>query len=136
MKKTRRVRKVRRKRFDNRAGVAVVEAAVCLPVLLIIWLGTVEISRTLTLKQQGQLLSSTAAHRIIDSNEPFTDIEADLENLAQEIGINGVDVSVTQFDPELVESTVTIDIDQNSNLGTLFPGRSVTSTYYSYREQE
>lgn len=130
------MKRKRRKRFDNRAGVAVVEAAVCLPVLIVIWLGTVEISRTLTLKQQGQLLSSTAAHRIIDSNEPFTDIEADLENLAQEIGINGVDVSVTQFDPELVESTVTIDIDQNSNLGTLFPGRSVTSTYYSYREQE
>ena len=130
------MKRKRRKRFDNRAGVAVVEAAVCLPVLIIIWLGTVEISRTLTLKQQGQLLSSTAAHRIIDSDEPFTEIEADLENLAQEIGINGVDVSVTQFDPELVESTVTIDIDQNSNLGTLFPGRSVTSTYYSYREQE
>lgn len=130
------MKRKRRKRFDNRAGVAVVEAAVCLPVLIVIWLGTVEISRTLTLKQQGQLLSSTAAHRIIDSNEPFTDIEADLETLAQEIGINGVDVSVTQFDPELVESTVTIDIDQNSNLGTLFPGRSVTSTYYSYREQD
>ena len=130
------MKRKRRKRFDNRAGVAVVEAAVCLPVLIIIWLGTVEISRTLTLKQQGQLLSSTAAHRIIDSDEPFTDIEADLETLAQEIGINGVDVSVTQFDPELVESTVTIDIDQNSNLGTLFPGRSVTSTYYSYREQD
>ena len=112
------MKRKRRKRFDNRAGVAVVEAAVCLPVLIVIWLGTVEISRTLTLKQQGQLLSSTAAHRIIDSNEPFTDIEADLETLAQEIGINGVDVSVTQFDPELVESTVTIDIDQNSNLGT------------------
>ena len=130
------MKRKRRKRFDNRAGVAVVEAAVCLPVLIVIWLGTVEISRTLTLKQQGQLLSSTAAHRIIDSDEPFTDIETDLETLAQEIGINGVDVSVTQFDPELVESTVTIDIDQNSNLGTLFPGRSVTSTYYSYREQE
>ena len=112
------------------------EAAVCLPVLIIIWLGTVEISRTLTLKQQGQLLSSTAAHRIIDSDEPFSDIETDLETLAQEIGIKGVDVTVTQFDAELVESTVTIDIDQNSSLGTLFPNRNVTSTYYSYREQE
>lgn len=129
------MRKLHTKRFSDRRGIAAVEAAVCLPVLIIIWLGTVEITRTLTLKQQAQLLSSTAAHRVIDSTTALSEIESNLTSLAEELDIQGVDVSVTRFDTELVEASVSINIDQNSSLGTLFPGRSVNSTYYSYREE-
>ena len=123
------------RKHDNRKGIAAVEAAVCLPVLIVIWLGTVEVSRTLTLKQQGQLMASTAASRILESGTPFAEIEADLETLAEDLGIFGVDVSVKRFDPELVESTVTIDIDQNSSLGSLYPNREVVSRYYAFREE-
>ena len=53
-----------KKRHKNRKGIAAVEAAVCLPMLVIIWLGTVEVSQIISLKQQGQLLASTAANRV------------------------------------------------------------------------
>jgi len=127
-------RKTTTRTRSGRRGIAAVEAAICLPVLIAIWLGTVEITRTLTLKQQSQLFASAAAARILDTNTPLQDVESNIELMAKEFDVLGVDVSVTRFDNDLVEASVSINIDQNSSLGTLFPGRSVASTYYTFRK--
>ena len=63
-----------KKKFKNRKGIAAVEAAVCLPMLVVIWLGTVEVSQIISLKQQGQLLATAAANRIVESNDSFAEI--------------------------------------------------------------
>lgn len=126
----------KRKRFtNNRRGIAAIEAAVCLPVLIVVWLGTVEVSRMLTLKQQGQLLASTAAHRVIESSTPLTSIETDMEALAVSLGLQGCDVVLSRLDSEVIESRVIIDSSQNSTFSSILLGRDIVSQHYSFREE-
>ena len=125
----------RRFRTNKRRGLAAVEAAVCMPVLIVIWFGTVEISRVLTLKHQGQLIASTAAHRVIDSTKELSEIETDMEALAETIGIVDADVTLSRFNSEIVESQITINVAKNSTFGTLLTTPQVTSKYYSFREE-
>lgn len=121
-------------RRRDRKAIAAVEAAVCLPVLVIIWLGTVEVSRLLSLKQQGQLIASTAAHRIVESTTSFSAIETEMESLASSIGIEGFQIELARIDSEVIESAVTIDSSANSPFGSILGSHDVTSKYYSYRE--
>jgi len=125
-----------RSKFVDRRAVAAVEAAVCLPVLVLVWFGSFELARLLSLKQQAQLFASTAANRVIETTDSFESIEAGVENLATSLGIEEVDAVVTRIDSEVVESSVTIDFARNSPLSSLLTGREVNSTYYSYRQEE
>ena len=118
----------------NRKAVAAVEAAVCLPVLLVVWFGSFEMSRLLSLKQQAQLLSSNAAHQVISTTDSLEEIELEIEDLATSLGIVGCEATLTRVDSEVVQSTVSIDFSRNSPLSSLLTGRNVNSTFHSYRE--
>ena len=98
--------------------MAAVEAAVCMPVLILIWFGTVEVSRTLALRQQGQLIASTGAQRVVASSKAFSEIETELDALALSIGLVDTDITVRRIDSEVVESQVTIEIAKNSAFGS------------------
>ena len=126
----------RKFRSNKRRGIAAVEAAVCLPVLIVIWLGTVEVSTVLTLKQQSQLIAAAAAQQTLESTATFTEIETKFKNLADSIGIEGATVSLRQFDGEIIETEVTIDVGPNSTFGSLLKTKNVNSKYYSYREDK
>lgn len=126
----------RKFRSNKRRGIAAVEAAVCLPVLIVIWLGTVEVSTVLTLKQQSQLIAAAAAQQTLESTATFTEIETKFKNLADSIGIEGATVSLRQFDGEIIETEVTIDVGPNSTFGSLLKTKKVNSKYYSYREDK
>ena len=126
----------RKFRSNKRRGIAAVEAAVCLPVVIVIWLGTVEVSTVLTLKQQSQLIAAAAAQQTLESTATFTEIETKYKNLADSIGIEGATVSLRQFDGEIVETEVTIDVGPNSTFGSLLKTKNVNSKYYSYREDK
>ena len=126
----------RKFRSNKRRGIAAVEAAVCLPVLIVIWLGTVEVSTVLTLKQQSQLIAAAAAQQTLESTATFTEIETKFKNLADSIGIEGATVSLRQFDGEIVETEVTIDVGPNSTFGSLLKTKKVNSKYYSFREDK
>ena len=126
----------RKFRSNKRRGIAAVEAAVCLPVVIVIWLGTVEVSTVLTLKQQSQLIAAAAAQQTLESTATFTEIETKFKNLADSIGIECATVSLRQFDGEIVETEVTIDVGPNSTFGSLLKTKNVNSKYYSYREDK
>lgn len=123
------------RRRKNRRGVAAVEAAVCLPLLIIIWFGTFEVTRRTSLQQQAQLLASNAAHRILDNNTDFATIEADTLALAESLGIVDCQVGVSRIDREIIETTVSMDFTKNSPISSLLGGRQVSSSYYSYQEE-
>ena len=118
---------------NNRNGIAAVEAGLCLPLLILIWLGSYEMVHTLALKQQGQLLCTTAANRVIDSSTDFETIESEILNLSEAIGVVDCEITIQRLDPEIVESVVTIDYARNSALASIFSMGSVSSSYYSYR---
>lgn len=122
-------------RCNDRKGLAAVEAALCLPLLIIIWLGSYEMVHALGLKQQGQLLCSTAANRVIESSVDFETIESDVVTMSESIGIIDCVVDVQRLDSEVVESVVTIDFSKNSVFGSIFRTGNVTSSFYSFREE-
>lgn len=119
----------------NRKGVAAVEAALTLPLLLLIWLGSYEMIHVLSLKQQSQLLCTTAANRVIESNDAFEDIEAEILSLSEAIGIVDCVVDVSRLDSDIVETKVVVDRSKNSVMSAAFGSGFVTSSYYSYREE-
>jgi len=122
-------------RLRKRRGIAAVEAAVCLPLLIIVWFGTFEVTRRTSLQQQAQLLASTAAHRILESSTDLETIRTDTLVLADSLGIEGCQMEISRVDPEIVQSIVTMDFSENSPISSLLRGQQVTSTYFSYREE-
>ena len=80
------------------------------------------------------MLASTAANRVGDSGDSFADIETEVKTIADSLGIEGCDVTVRQFESEIVEASVSIDAAQNSTLSSVLGVRTVASTYYSFRE--
>ena len=127
--------RIKKQRQKNRRGVAAVEAAVCLPLLIIVWFGTFEVTRQTSLKQQAQLLASNAAHRILESPTDFASIKADTLVVADSLGIEGCQVEIFRIDSQLVEIIVSMDFSQNSPISSILAGQQVSSTYYSYREE-
>lgn len=107
----------------------------CLPVLVVIWFGSFELSRVLSLKQQAQLFASSAATRVLETSADFASIEDDTEALATSLGIRGCEVNLSRVDSQVVESSVVIDFAENSPLSSVLGDRPVTSSYYSYREE-
>lgn len=126
---------INRKRRFNRNGIAAVEAAVCFPVLVIIWLGTFEVSRRTTLQQQAQLLAASTAHRVQETDIDFGALRSETADLAQALGLEDVQVQISRHDNEVIESTVSMDFTKNSPISTFLRGRQVSSVYYSYREE-
>ena len=91
--------------------------------------------RLLSLKQQAQLLSSTAAHKVVESSDSFESIEEEMETLATSLHIEGCVVELERIDSEVVKSMVTIDFSKNSPLSSLLNGKQVSSAYHSFREE-
>ena len=123
-----------RKRIKNRQGIAAVEAAVCLPLLIIVWLGCYEVTRQTSLRQQAQVLAATAADQVISSTKSFDTIKTNIKTLADSLGIEGSSTEIKRVDSQVVEATVSFDFTRNSLISSLFRGQQVSSTYYSYRE--
>lgn len=127
--------KMKNNQRGNRDGAAVVEAALLLPLLITVWIFCYEVTHIQALKQQAQLLSSTAATRILESTSSFSSIEAEGAVLAEQLGLAGCEISITRIDSEIVEARVEIDYHQNSTLGSLLYTDKVVSTNYSYRNE-
>ena len=129
------LRQYNKRKNRNRRGVAAVEAAVCLPLLIIVWFGTFEVTRRTSLQQQAQLLASNAAHRILDNNTDFATIEADTLGLAESLGIVDCQVDIFRVDHEIIEATVSMDFTKNSPISSILRGQQISSSYYSYLEE-
>lgn len=125
-----------RRTKNKRGGLAATEAAVCLPVLVFIWLASLQLLQLLAFKQQAQVLASHAATRVVASAETFEGIESEVVSMAEELGIEGVEVSVEQIYPIVVKTVVSIDLEQNAPIATaLNVAPEIESTFYSYRQE-
>lgn len=121
---------------NKRKGIAATEAAICLPILVFIWLASLQLLQLLAFKQQAQLLASHAATSVAASAETFEGIESDVANMAQTLEIEGVEVSVEQISTLFVQSVVSIDLERNAPIATaLNVVPKIESTFYSYRPE-
>ncbi len=118
----------------RRRGAAAVEAAICLPLLVAIWLMTVETNQLITLKQQAQILSSMGATQVVNTLDPVETIEGRVVAVADSLGLEAFQVQIRRLDDEIIETQVSIDFSANSPTKSLLGTDIVTSTSYSFRE--
>ena len=110
------------------------EAAICLPLLVAIWLLTVETNQLISLKQQAQILSSMGATQVVSSLDDTELIEERLVAMAESMGLQDFEIRIQRVDDEIVQTEVAIDFSANSSTNSLLGTDSVTSSSYSFRE--
>lgn len=108
----------RLRRPGNRQAAAVVEAAIALPILLIVILGTVEVCNTIFMRQSMLLMAFEGARVAAIPDATLTDVEQQVQLIAtqRDVVIKSVEVSPADFASQpagtFLEVTVTSDAAQ------------------------
>jgi Flp pilus assembly protein TadG len=109
----------RRKRLENRTGIAIVEFAVCIPVILVIVFGMIEMANLIFTRQALKAASYEAALAVTNINGTQTNATAKANTVLTAYGINGATVSysptVTAATASGTNVTVTISAPRSSN---------------------
>jgi len=88
---------------QERRGVAAVEAAVVMPVLLLLVLGTIELGTALrastimqsSVREAGRLVNTDWRAIVQDGDDPNSKVERDLRNFVTASGLPGQELAVT-----------------------------------------
>lgn len=108
-----------RRRRSNRRGAAAVEAAVCLPILLIFAFGTIE-SCNCIFTRQGLVVAAFEGARVaIVPGAKRENVEAQINRILEQRGIRGATISLDPPVPTGLPSgslvTVTVEAPASSN---------------------
>ncbi|MCM2370963.1 TadE family protein [Aporhodopirellula aestuarii] len=127
-------KKRQRKRQSRRTGIAVVELAICLPLIVLIFFGTLETCRAIYLRQNLAIVAYEGARVGVLPGSSSAVVQQQCEMLLEDRGIDGYDV-VTSPTPETLQVggtfqvTVTAQCDKNTMIGSqLFAGKVLSET--------
>ena len=125
----------------SRRGVAAVELAVCLPVLVLLVFCSIEACSMIFVKQSLAAASYEAARLATKQTADRTDVLAAAETILNARDIRGADVTLTPNDPGAADRgtdllvTITAPSDVNSALlGRFLPARQVTASCFMVKE--
>jgi len=107
----------------QRRGIAAVEAAVVLPMMLILTLGTIEMGTALrastimqsSVREAGRLVSMKWGNIVADGDTPNGKVERDLRNFVTASGLPGDDLVVTITHADGAKQGQNFDISDSSN---------------------
>ena len=140
--KLRKNHKLRNCQADRRRGVAVSELAVCMPVLVLILLGTIESCAMIFLQQSLSIAAYEGARISLVPNAKVANVEYQCELILKGRGVNGATAKVTPFDfskaPEGSWIKVETSAPFNSNSlvgGWIFSGRTSNASVQMMKEE-
>lgn len=117
-----------------RHGVAVVELAICLPIIVVILLGTIEACRMIQVKQDLAVVAYEGARVGILPGSTAAVVNFQCDLLMQDRGINGYTINLSN-DPATMDRgdrfTVTVNAgcSENSLVGAIFyEGKTLTES--------
>ena len=123
----------RRRRAAERKAAAVVELAICLPVLLLIGFGFINAGLLVQFKHNSKLIGHLAATELFSSTRDansITAIETRYEQLATDLGLVGLDVEISETnDIAIVKTTLSINENSLIPINYLTADESVTETH-------
>ncbi len=119
---------------DNRAGVAAVEFAMILPVIMLIFFACLQVSNVLSLQTNVTAISHQAALAVSKSNNTFQDVRDRYEMYAQSAGLKQLSVNLSRTNADTVEIVVSIPAAPNSLLSAATDNRIVSHSSYVYRD--
>ena len=120
----RKKRKLRQNFLTARRGVAAVELAVCLPILTIVSLATIEVCSMMHTSQAMKIASFEAARVGVVPGAQSENVQFQCESLLESRGITAFSISMTPSDPSDLESgdyfrvSIEVDYDENAILGS------------------
>lgn len=115
---------LRRKSSSARHGVAAVELAVCLPVLIVVSLVTIEVCSMLHLTQAMKVASFEAARVGVVPGAGADNVEFQCESLLDSRGVKAYTISMDPSDPRLLASgeyfrvSIEVNYDENAIMGS------------------
>lgn len=127
-------------KLRKRRGAAVVEAAITLPVIFIIILGTVEVCNGIFMRQSLKLMAFEGARITIVPEASFEDVEQQVEEIAtvRNVKIKSVEVKPANFQDEppgnFIEVVVTAAPDQPGK-SNLFLSSELSQSVFIMKEQ-
>ena len=103
-----------KKRHSQREGVATVEFAICLPLLLLVGFGFINVAKCVQLRHNAKMIGHLAATDLFVSftKDPVSvaAIETKYEQMAEELGINGLQVNISETnDIALVRTSMSVE---------------------------
>ena len=126
---------------EHRAGVAAVELAVCLPIILVLILGTLQACSMFYLKQNLGVAAYEGIRRCVEYNSTPDQVEAAcLQILQDRRVIDGtVEISPANYEtlPPQTWITITVTAPSNSNSplrGWVYADRSLTASATMMKE--
>ena len=125
----------RRRPGRSRDGVAVVEFAILLPVLITVVFGTIECCSMIRIRQRLSILAFESARIAVLPESTIEDVRNQCELLCNDDGLVGYDVEVVPAIGETLESgdwitaTVTLPLQENTAVGSwFFPSNILTDS--------
>lgn len=108
---------------DDRSGVAAVECAVILPVMLVLVLGTIELGTALraqtilqsAVREAGRLASMDWRFIVADNQTPNQKVEQDIRNFVSASGLPGNDLTISIVYAEGSNEGEVFDISDEDN---------------------
>ncbi len=113
-----------RRKNRNRKGIAAVECAVVLPILLLVIAATLDICNLIFLRQQLTVAAYEGARVAINPNSGLDDIESQVRTILDQRGIVVEEIGVTPEDFESSEfgTAIEVSISANVSKNTAFNG--------------
>jgi Flp pilus assembly protein TadG len=128
-------RRQKAKEHGDRTGVAVVELAICMPILVLILVATIEACVMLQLQHNLAITAYEGARIGIMPGTDATAVQAQCEMLLDDRNITGYNITLTPPDPlsmnigEALTVTVEANCDANSVLASMFfEGKTLTES--------
>ena len=132
----------RNRQSDRRHGVAVSELAVCMPVLVLIVLGTIEGCAMIFLQQSLSIAAYEGARIALVPKAEAVNVKYQCELILKERGVNDAAAKVTPVDFAAAQEGSWIKVETsapfNSNSlvgGWIFSGRTNTASVQMMKEQ-
>lgn len=126
---------LRRKKKQARRGLATVEAALCLPIIVLLMLGTIDSCTMIFLKQSLTIAAYEGGRTALVPGAAASHIEADCLQLISDRSIQGAQVTINPSQPEeakvgdTISITVSAPCAANAVVPSLFfQGRTLSAT--------
>ncbi len=129
------------KRYRKRKGTSAVECAFCIPLVLLVTIGTLEISSAIFVKETLTIACYEGARVGVKRRATNQDAFDQCQEVLDARGVVGYTINVTpnNFAPlnelDVITVNVTVPVANNSFfIGQLFEGRELSSTVRMVRE--
>ena len=120
-----------RKRHRDRKGAAVVEFAICAPLLLLIGFGFINAGLLVQLRHNSKMIGHLAATDLFIAPQrnavTIALIQQKYQDLAEQLGISNFEITITEQD-DIAQITTSLPVPENSPIPTTFQTSETIAT--------